>query len=193
MDLNNLFLFFILVGFGLFFYKFLLSIVLKKRPLFLVDNQFKKPQAFHENPISIAGGTGIFYSFIILIFYFFFNKELLFLEYLLFCSFFYFLGLADDLKIYFKPKIRLVLMILFLASLVRYSNFYIEKTGIEFLNVWLENYEIFSLLFICLCFLFIINGANLIDGYNGLLGFHSLIILMNSKKAMNMVLKYLKV
>ena len=30
-----------------------------------------------------------------------------------------------------------------------------------------------------LCFLFIINGTNLIDGYNGLLGFHSLIILVN--------------
>jgi len=31
-------------------------------------------------------------------------------------------------------------------------------------------------MFICLCFLFIINGANLIDGFNGLLGIHSLII-----------------
>ena len=30
-----------------------------------------------------------------------------------------------------------------------------------------------------MCFLFIINGTNLIDGYNGLLGFHSLIILVN--------------
>ena len=41
------------------------------------------------------------------------------------------------------------------------------------------NSEIFSLIFICLCCLFIINGANLIDGYNGLLGFHSLIIIIN--------------
>jgi UDP-N-acetylmuramyl pentapeptide phosphotransferase/UDP-N-acetylglucosamine-1-phosphate transferase len=28
----------------------------------------------------------------------------------------------------------------------------------------------------CLCFLFIINGSNLIDGFNGLLGIHSLVI-----------------
>jgi len=41
------------------------------------------------------------------------------------------------------------------------------------------NSKIFSLIFIILCFLFVINGANLIDGYNGLLGFHSLIILVN--------------
>ena len=39
--------------------------------------------------------------------------------------------------------------------------------------------DIFSLFFVCLCFLFIINGSNLIDGYNGLLGIHSLIILIN--------------
>jgi len=31
-------------------------------------------------------------------------------------------------------------------------------------------------MFVCLCFLFIINGSNLIDGFNGLLGIHSLII-----------------
>jgi len=39
--------------------------------------------------------------------------------------------------------------------------------------------DIFALFFICLCFLFIINGSNLIDGYNGLLGIHTLIILTN--------------
>ena len=43
----------------------------------------------------------------------------------------------------------------------------------------MENSEIFSLIFISLCFLFVINGANLIDGYNGLLGLHSLIIIVN--------------
>ena len=34
----------------------------------------------------------------------------------------------------------------------------------------------FSLFFILICFLFIINGANLIDGFNGLLTIHLLII-----------------
>ena len=70
-------------------------------------------------------------------------------------------------------------MIVFLVVLIIYNNFYLERTGIEILNNWLENSKIFSLIFICLCFLFVINGANLIDGYNGLLGFHSLIILLN--------------
>tara|TARA_B100000676_G_C17922265_1_gene756172 strand:- start:362 stop:1006 length:645 start_codon:yes stop_codon:yes gene_type:complete len=35
---------------------------------------------------------------------------------------------------------------------------------------------IFSKLFVLLCFLFIINGANLVDGFNGLLTIHLLII-----------------
>ena len=70
-------------------------------------------------------------------------------------------------------------MIISLVFLVKYNNFYIYKTGIEFLNIWLENSNTFSLIFVSLCFLFIVNGANLIDGYNGLLGIHSLIILIN--------------
>ena len=70
-------------------------------------------------------------------------------------------------------------MILFLIFLILYNNFYIEKTGIEFLDLLFNNSKIFSLIFIILCFLFVINGANLIDGYNGLLGWHSLVILLN--------------
>ena len=70
-------------------------------------------------------------------------------------------------------------MIVLLALLIKYNNFYLEYTGISFLNSWIRNSDFFSLIFMCLCFLFVVNGANLIDGYNGLLGIHSLIILVN--------------
>ena len=69
-------------------------------------------------------------------------------------------------------------MIISLIILVILNKFYIQNTGITFLNRLLE-IDIFSLFFVSLCFLFIINGSNLIDGYNGLLGIHSLIILIN--------------
>ena len=140
---------------------------------------FTKPQAFHESPISTAGGVCIFFSLLIVYFDFLLFKNIVFLEYLSFCTLFFILGLIDDIKIDIKPAIRLVLMIIFLIILIQYNNFYLHKTGIEFLNNWIENSKIFSLIFICLCFLFVINGANLIDGYNGLLGLHSLIILVN--------------
>ena len=101
------------------------------------------------------------------------------MEYLSICTLFFILGFVDDLRINIKPKIRLTLMVILLIFLMKFNNFYIENTGISILDNWLENSEFFSLIFICVCFLFVINGANLIDGYNGLLGFHSLIILIN--------------
>ena len=179
MDLNNLVLFFVLIGFGLLFYRYFLLILTKYNPKLLVDDQLGKPQAFHEIPISITGGVGIFFSLLIVYFNFFLFKDIIFFEYLSFCTLFFLLGLIDDLKINIKPSIRLSLMIVFLLVLVNYNNFYLEYTGIEALNNWLQSSKIFSLIFICLCFLFVINGANLIDGYNGLLGVHSIIILIN--------------
>ena len=179
MDLNNLVLFFILIGLSLFLYKYVIFIFNKYYPKLLVDNELSKPQAFHEFPISTAGGFVILFSFLIIFFYFLIFKNIIFLEYLTFCTLIFFIGFADDIKINIKPKTRLFLMIIFLIVLVNYNNFYLENTGIEFLNNLIENSKIFSLIFICLCFLFIINGANLIDGYNGLLVIHSLIILVN--------------
>ena len=179
MDLNNLILFFLLTGFNLFFYKYSLSTLYKYNPKFLIDDQFNKPQAFHVTEISIGGGIGIFFSFLIIILDFWLFKNIIFFEYLSICTLFFILGFADDVRININPTVRLILMILFLIFLILYNNFYIEKTGIEFLDLWLNNSKIFSLIFIILCFLFIINGANLIDGYNGLLGWHSLVILLN--------------
>ena len=57
MDLNNLILIFFLTGFGLFFYKYFLLILNKYKSKLLIDDQFTKPQAFHESPISTAGGV----------------------------------------------------------------------------------------------------------------------------------------
>ena len=179
MDLNNLILILLLIGFNILFYKRFLLILKKHNPGLLIDDQLRKPQAFHILPTSIIGGTGMFFSLLIIYLYFLFFKNIFFFEYLSFCTLFFFLGLVDDLKINFNPKIRLALMIIFLIVLIKYNNFYLDKTGITILNSWIENSEIFFLIFISLCFLFVINGANLIDGYNGLLGLHSLIIIIN--------------
>ena len=178
MDLNNLILFFLLIVPGIFFYKYFPLFIRRYYPKVLIDNQFKKPQAFHVASISTLGGTGIFFSFLVLCLYSFLSKQIIYYEYLSFCSLFFILGFSDDLKLNVRPKFRLIVMILFLITLVISNEFYIENTGIEYLNRFLQ-IDIFALFFICLCFLFIINGSNLIDGYNGLLGIHSLIILLN--------------
>ena len=178
MDLNNLILFFLLVIFGLFFYKYFFLFLNKFNSKLFIDDEFKKPQAFHEISVSTYGGIGIFISLLILCLYLFLSKQIIYYEYLSFCTVFFILGLMEDLKFNLKPKLRLIIMIVFLIILVISNNFYIENTGIEFLNRFLE-IDIFALFFICLCFLFIVNGSNLIDGYNGLLSIHALIILIN--------------
>ena len=179
MTLDNLIFFFFLIVSSVLFNKYFLLIFKKYNHKILIDDQFKKPQAFHNSPTPIIGGLSIFLSFLLVYLYLFLFQNIIYYEYISFSILFFLLGFADDLKINLRPKMRLGLMILFLVLLINYNNFYIEKTGIEILNNWLDESNIFSVLFIGLCFLFIINGANLIDGYNGLLGFHSLIIILN--------------
>tara|TARA_Y100000590_G_scaffold202110_1_gene229630 strand:+ start:10931 stop:11989 length:1059 start_codon:yes stop_codon:yes gene_type:complete len=179
MASNNLILLLLVISSGIFFYKYFPIFIKKFNSKILIDDQYTKPQAFHDSPVSTAGGIGIYFLLLIVFFNFYFTKNIYHQEYISFCTLFFILGFSDDLKIYIKPKIRLGLMILFLIFLIILNDFYIDKTGIEFLNNWLKDYKIFSLFFVCLCFLFVINGANLVDGYNGLLGFHSLIIFLN--------------
>jgi len=179
MDLNNIIFFFVLLFLVYICNKYILIILNKFNPKLLIDDQFQKPQAFHQTPTYISGGLSIFFSLLLVYLYLFFYKDITYYEYISFCTLIFFLGFIEDLKINFNPIVRLFLMIVFLILLTQYNNIFVEKTGIEILNNWLQNSSFFSLIFICLCFLFVINGANLIDGYNGLLGIHSLIILIN--------------
>ena len=78
MDLNNLTLIFFLIGFGVFFYKCFLLIINKYNLKLLIDDQVRKPQAFHTSPIPAVGGTGIFFSLLIVHFYFLLFKDIFF-------------------------------------------------------------------------------------------------------------------
>ena len=175
MELNNIIFSLFLIFFGYFFSKYLLLIFKKSKSNLLTDNQFKKIQAFHENSTYRLGGVIIFFLLVLVFLYLYFSRNIFLSEYVSFCTLFFLLGLVDDLKIKIAPKFRLFIMIMLLVTLVISNEIYIKKTGLEFLD-HLVAIDIFSLMFICLCFLFIINGSNLIDGFNGLLGIHSLII-----------------
>ena len=146
--MNDLILMLFLIGFGVLFQKCFLLVINKYNSKLLIDDQLSKPQAFHLSPIPIIGGAGIFFSLLIALFYFFLFKDTFFLEYLSFCTLFFLLGFAEDIKINFNPKMRLALMIIFLVLLVKYNSFYLEKTGIEFLNHWIEgNFSNIHLIF----------------------------------------------
>jgi len=175
MFFNDLIFTFILIVYSYIQNRFLLYVFNKNKFTFLLDNNFIKPQAFHEHPTHKLGGIAVFFPIFLTCLYLYYFKNDIHFEFISFCTLFFALGFVDDLKIDIRPKFRLIIMILLLIFLITENQFYIEKTGLESLNYLLQ-IDIFSLFFICLCFLFIINGSNLIDGFNGLLGIHSFII-----------------
>tara|TARA_E500000178_G_scaffold172071_1_gene171385 strand:+ start:20 stop:1081 length:1062 start_codon:yes stop_codon:yes gene_type:complete len=141
----------------------------------LLDQDFSKPQAFHLLPVTRSGGLAVIIS--LNIFFIIFNlmySKILF-EYLLICNSMFFIGFLDDLKIKIAPSKRLSLMIAFLFFFIYLFSIKISNLDIPFLIIFLSN-NIFSSIFVLLCFLFVINGANLIDGFNGLLALNLIII-----------------
>ena len=141
----------------------------------LLDTDFLKPQAFHNEAIPRSGGLASIISLFVFfgIYYLLFSKILY--DYIFLCTSLFFLGYLDDMKIKINPKQRLFLMTLFLTVLINFLQIEIKHMDLIFLNSWLEN-NFFSTIFILLCFLFIINGANLVDGFNGLLVINLIII-----------------
>ena len=141
----------------------------------LLDNDFSKPQAFHYKAITRSGGVASLISLAVFFcIYYILFLEILY-EYVLICFSLFVIGFLDDIKIKISPSIRLTLMIIFLVIFISVFPIQIYNIDLIFLKPWLEN-KIFSTLFILLCFLFIINGANLIDGFNGLLSINLIII-----------------
>jgi len=141
----------------------------------LLDKDFSKPQAFHNEAISRSGGAASIISLFVFfgIYYLLFSNILY--EYIFLCTSLFLVGYLDDIKIKVSPNIRLILMVIFLTIFIIFLPINIYNIDLIFLNLWLEN-KIFSIFFILLCFLFIVNGANLIDGFNGLLTINLIII-----------------
>ena len=150
----------------------------------LLDSNFIKPQAFHELPVTRSGGIAGLISLTVFfgIYYLLYSKILI--DYILISYSMFLVGFLDDLKFNIKPLKRLLLMILFLTVFIYFLPIKIWNIDIPFLTPLVRN-DIFSTFFVLLCFLFIINGANLIDGFNGLLSINLIII--------NIILTYINI
>ena len=141
----------------------------------LLDKDFSKPQAFHLFAVSRSGGiAGIISLNIFFLIYFLLNAIILF-EYIFISNLMFLTGFLDDIKIKITPLKRLLLMIILLFISIHFLPLKILHIDITFLENFLQ-IDIFSSIFVMLCFLFIINGANLIDGFNGLLSINLVII-----------------
>ena len=141
----------------------------------LLDKDFLKPQAFHKKPVARAGGLAILFLFLLFVILYFLIFDIFLKDYFTISLLLFLLGFLDDLKIKINPNIRLILMFSLLIFCINIFSIQITKSGLDFLNLWLEN-SIFQICFVLLCFLFVVNGANLVDGFNGLLSIHFLLI-----------------
>jgi UDP-GlcNAc:undecaprenyl-phosphate/decaprenyl-phosphate GlcNAc-1-phosphate transferase len=150
----------------------------------ILDKDFSKPQAFHRNAISRSGGiAGIISLNIFFLVNFLLYSKFLY-EYIFICNLMFLIGFLDDIKIKVSPSKRLLLMIIFLFFSIQLMSIEITNVDIPFLLNFLQ-IDLFSTIFVLLCFLFIINGANLIDGFNGLLTINLVII--------NLILLYINI
>ena len=174
--------FFVLINFFIFLAISKYSYKIKNG--ILLDQDFSKPQAFHHHAVSRSGGiAGIISLNIFFVIYYLLYSIILY-EYI-FISFAMFLvGFVDDIKIKIRPLVRLLLMIFLLSFFIYFLPIQILNIDIPFLISYLQN-NIFSTFFVLLCLLFIINGANLIDGFNGLLAINLIII--------NIILTYINI
>jgi len=162
----------------LFSYAFILILIKNSKKKFLgnlLDCEFSKVQSFHKKPVLRIGGIFIFF-FIIISFLLFKNSELLRNIFYLASPIFFF-SLLEDLKIKIKPLIRLALLFTTIFFCVKFFNLTIYSVQIYSIDKFLNSSQVISFLFATLCIVFLINGSNFIDGFNGLLGIHSLIII----------------
>ena len=141
----------------------------------LIDQDFSKPQAFHKLPVTRSGGIACILSMSVFYYFFYLLYSKILYDYIFLSWAMFLVGFLDDLKINIKPLVRLFLMICLITFITNYLPIKILNIDIPFLNFLLKN-KIFSSFFILLCFLFIINGSNLIDGFHGLLTLNLLII-----------------
>ena len=142
----------------------------------LLDKDFSKPQAFHDQGVPRSGGIAVLISLLIFMVIYFILFSKIFYDYIFISLSLFFIGYFEDIKTSIKPNIRLMLMIASLSIIIFFIPVTVFNIDLFFLKLLLLNSKIFSTLFVLLCFLFIINGANLIDGFNGLLAINLIII-----------------
>jgi len=141
----------------------------------LLDQDFDKPQSFHREPVARSGGLAAMISLMVFIIMYYLLFGRILNDYLFLSIVLFLIGFLDDIKFRINPNTRLFLMITFLSLSIIFLSINIDNMDVSFLKAWMQS-RVFEVIFVLLCFLFIINGANLIDGFNGLLTIHLIII-----------------
>ena len=141
----------------------------------LLDKDFFKPQAFHDIAVTRSGGLAVIISLSIFFYIYFILYSKILYDYIFISYAMFFIGFLDDLKINITPLTRLIIMVLLLFLFIFILPIKILNIDIPLLEPLMSSH-LLSSVFVLICFLFVINGANLIDGFNGLLAINLIII-----------------
>jgi UDP-N-acetylmuramyl pentapeptide phosphotransferase/UDP-N-acetylglucosamine-1-phosphate transferase len=155
---------------------FLINIFIKKNKNYFLcfqDSDFKKPQSFHEESTLRIGG--LFLIILVLIMGIFNLNSNFFLIITLLLLTNFLLGLIDDVKLIRNPILRFFLFLLLNFFLIMFFKIRIINFDLYFFD-YINSSVFFSYLLVLFSIFFIVNGSNLIDGFNGLLAIHALII-----------------
>ena len=125
----------------------------------LLDNDFSKPQAFHDIPVTRSGGiAAIISSSIFFYIYHLLYEEVLY-NYIFISWSVFIIGFLDDLRIDIKPLSRLVIMIFLLFTTIYMLPIKILNIDIPFLTSLMSSH-MFSSIFV--------------DGFTNVVLFHCL-------------------
>jgi len=174
IEINKYFYLIILIILPYIFINFFINNKKKFLNKFL-DLDFSKIQSFHKKPTPKIGGIFIF--FFTMLSYLFFQDFLLLGDIFYISIPIFFFSILEDVKIKINPLIRLAILFIIIFLCVKLFNLGIYSVQFYYVDKFLNSNQILSFLFSTLCILFIINGSNFIDGFNGLLGIHALIII----------------
>lgn len=151
---------------GLIFINFIF-----KKKKFLIDNY---KLGFHKinkkKNVVVSGGVFLSSSFIFLVIYLNLSFSYFFL------LFIFIIGLLSDLSILNSPKFRLGIQSLFVVLMIFIFNLDINETRIDIID-YLINNNALNFIFLSCCLLILINGANFIDGLNGLSSGYFILVL----------------
>ena len=144
--------------------------ICKKYNLF-IDNKVERHKKYSSNLKSYSIG-GILLILFFTYYFIFISEDYLFLSLLLLV---FSIGLFSDLRKIHSVSLRFFLQIFFISFFIYFLNIEIISTKVNFFDKLLE-YKLFNIIFVTFCITVLINGANFIDGLNGLVIKYHLII-----------------
>ena len=86
------------------------------------------------------------------------------------------MGTLDDIRVIVNPFNKFFIFLILNTSLIFFFDIKIKQFNVFFLD-YLNDIIFFSIIITFLSIFFVVNGSNLIDGFNGLLGINSLLII----------------